>query len=259
MSLGEGNGPIIIQKKKKGHEGHHGGAWKVAYADFVTAMMALFIVLWILGQSEQVKQAVSGYFKDPVGFESKSRGMLNGKGAAIMDMNAKAEMDYKEKEMQKLASMGEVLSQELKANPEFKDLMDQIKIEIVDEGLRIEIQDSYKDVFFEIGTSELKPSAQLLLERIGGELAKLPNMVIVEGHTDSRPYSGNGRGYTNFELSADRANSARRALTTGGLSPVQFDEIRGYADRRLKNKQDPYDITNRRISIIVKYSGKKNG
>ncbi|MGE5680006.1 MAG: flagellar motor protein MotB [Bacillota bacterium] len=260
MSLGEGGGPIIIQKKKKGHGGHHGGAWKVAYADFVTAMMALFIVLWILGQSQEVKSAVSGYFKDPAGFNlNKSKGVLNGKGPSIMDMNTKSEIDFKEKEKQKLALMGETISQELKQSPEFKDLQDQIKIEFVDEGLKIEIQDSYKDCFFEIGTSELKSEAKHLLERIGSELAKLQNNIMVEGHTDARPYSGNGVGYTNFELSAERANSARRALTMGGLKQTQVDEVRGYADKKLKNTQDPFDVTNRRISIIVKYIGSKNG
>ncbi|MGE5497335.1 MAG: flagellar motor protein MotB [Syntrophothermus sp.] len=257
MGLGDDNTPIIIQKKKKGHGGHHGGAWKVAYADFVTAMMALFIVLWILGQSDAVKNAVSGYFKDPAGFNlNKSKGVLSGKGASIMEMNTKAEIDFKEKEKQKLSKMGETIAQELSQSPEFKDLKDQIKFELTDEGLRIEVQDSYKDAFFEIGTSELKPEARKLLEQVGAELNKLPNKVVIEGHTDSRPFGGSQLGYTNFELSSERANSARRALTAGGVQENQIGEVRGYADKKLNNKQDPYDVTNRRISIIVKYTGK---
>ncbi|MEI7812246.1 MAG: flagellar motor protein MotB [Ignavibacteria bacterium] len=266
MGLGEGSGPIIIQKKKKGHAGGHGGAWKVAYADFVTAMMALFIVLWILGQSKEVKETVSGYFKDPAGFNiNKSKGLMNGKGPSIMDMNIKApidvksEMEFKEREKEKLAKMGTSIIQEIKNTPEFKGLADQIQVQIVEEGLKIEVVDSFKEIFFEVGTSELKGKAKHLIEKIGFGLSKLTNSVVVEGHTDARPYSGNGLGYTNFELSAERANSARRALTFGGMNQNQIDEVRGYADTQLKNTEDPYDVRNRRISIIVKYSGKKNG
>lgn len=255
--MSDENGPIIIQKKKKGHAGHHGGAWKVAYADFVTAMMALFIVLWILGQSKEVKESVSGYFKDPIGFGSKKgKAILDGKGSSIMDMNIKNEIEQKARERNKLEKMAETLQSELSESPDFKDVMDQIKLEVTDEGLRIEILESFDDIFFEIGTSELKRNAQLLVQKIGAELAKIPNKIVIEGHTDSRPYSGNGRGYTNFELSAERANSARRALTFGGVRQDQIDEVRGYADKKLRNVKDPYDITNRRISIIVKYSGR---
>lgn len=243
MSLGEGQGPIIIQKKKKGHAGHHGGAWKVAYADFVTAMMALFIVLWILGQSAEVKESVAGYFKDPVGFSSKkSRSVLNGKGASIMDLNLKTQMEQKEAERQKLTQMGEAIIHDLSESPEFKDLSDQIKIEFVEEGLRIEIVESFDDIFFEIGTAQLKPHAQALIKKIGAELQKLQNKIVIEGHTDSRPYSGNGVGYTNFELSSERANSARRFLTEGGVKQEQIDEVRGYADKRLRNTNDPYRL-----------------
>lgn len=253
------DGPIIIKKKNKGHGGHHGGAWKVAYADFVTAMMALFIVLWILGQSQEVKEAVSGYFKDPMGFSTKKgRGLLDQKGGnKMIDMSlqqASSSADQKAAEKIEMAKMGQAIVNELSSSPEFKDLMDQITIEFVDQGMRIEMMESSQNVFFEIGTAELKSSALALLEKIGAQLANLPNQVIIEGHTDSRPYSNSGLGYTNYELSADRANSARRALIMGKLPEKRIDSVVGYADQRLRNISDPYDITNRRISIIVKYN-----
>lgn len=265
MAEDSGSSPIIIKKIKKGGEGHHGGAWKVAYADFVTAMMALFIVLWILGQSEEVKNAVAGYFNDPIGFSSKKgKDLMDGKKGAIIDVGKgmqKSEMDekaLKEKEKAELDKMGEKIISEMADTPELSDLMNQINIQLVDEGLRIEITESVDDVFFEVGTSQLKSQAVQILKKIGARLADMPNRVIVEGHTDSRPYGvGNQVGYTNYELSADRANSARRALAMGGLTDSHFDQVRGYADKRLKDPQNPFDVVNRRISIIVKYTEKK--
>lgn len=254
---GSDNNPIIIVKKKKGGGGHHGGAWKVAYADFVTAMMALFIVLWVLGQDEEVIQAVAGYFKDPANFS-----IAPGVGAGLMQNNNSPEMldkaiierlERKKTEKERLEDMGERIKEELSADPEFEQLMDKVEFEIVDEGLRMEIMETREDVFFQIGTAKMKGTALELLNKIGYEFSKLPNKIVIEGHTDSRPYSSGNRGYTNFELSADRANSARRALTDGGLSETQIDEIRGYADKRLRNNENPYDLVNRRISVIVKY------
>jgi chemotaxis protein MotB len=254
MDFGEGS-PVII-KKKKDHGGHHGGAWKVAYADFVTAMMALFIVLWILSQGEEVKEAVAGYFKDPVGFSSsKGRGVMELKGSTPIDLELKQRMEAKEIEKQRLAQMGDNIINELSQDTEFKGLMDQIQVEIVDEGLKIELMESVNDAFFEIGSSQLNKNAQELLTKIAKQLSKLNNKISIEGHTDSRPYSGSGRGYTNFELSAERANSARRVLTSAGLNENMIDQVTGYADKRLRNKKDSNDVVNRRISIIVKYSG----
>jgi len=256
MSFGSET-PIIIKKKKNGHGGHHGGAWKVAYADFVTAMMALFIVLWVLGQDEEVTKAVAGYFKDPVGFGSnKGKGIIELKGTSPIDLDLKAKIEQKEMEKQRLQSMGEEIQNELSDSPEFQDLIDQIKFEIVDEGLKIEILESSNDVFFGIGSAELNGKALTILEKIGAQLAKLKNKIVVEGHTDSRPFPGSMAGYTNFELSADRANTARRSLLSGGLNQKQIEKITGYADSQLRNPADPYDVLNRRISIIVKYTEK---
>lgn len=246
--------PIIIKKVHKGH-GHHGGAWKVAYADFVTAMMALFIVLWILGQEEQVIQNVAGYFKDPVGFSDKMRSIIEGKSdlPSIVD-SAFIKKKLREEEQKQLEKMGNELINQLKETPEFENLADQVKIEIAKEGLRIEMIDSANDIFFEVGTSNLKPEAIKLLEKISLNLQKLPNKIVIEGHTDSRPYSGEGKGYSNFELSSERANAARRVLVLSGLPTGRIDEVRGYADTRLIDKDDPFNSVNRRISIVIKYS-----
>lgn len=244
----------IIKKIKKVHGGHHGGAWKVAYADFVTAMMALFIVLWILGQDQEVKEAVSGYFKDPVGFSSKGKNILEGNSSQLINLNMEEEIQKKEAERQELEKIGEKLKSEISGDTELMNISDQVRVEIVKEGLRIELIDSENDVFFDLGTSELKLDAKRLIQKVGQELSKMPNRIIVEGHTDSRQYNNNGSGYSNFELSTDRANSAKRALVLGGVSERQIDEIRGFADTRLRNHEDPFSFLNRRISITVKFT-----
>ncbi|MFH1194323.1 MAG: flagellar motor protein MotB [bacterium] len=251
-----GSEQIIIKKAKKGHGGHHGGAWKVAYADFVTAMMALFIVLWVLGQSEEVKQAVSSYFTNPTGIgvgQGKSivpNGQPSNNSIEPSILNS---MQMKEMEKQQLKKMGNDIISKLKESQEFQTIVEQIDMQMVDEGLRIEIMDTEEDYFFDSGTAQLKPSAVRLLETIGRQLSSLNNKIVLEGHTDSRAYPGDGSGYTNYELSCDRANAARRAVVIGGVSEDQLDEVRGYADNRLRNLTDPYDTVNRRISIIVKY------
>lgn len=245
--------PIIVKKIVDGGHGAHGGAWKVAYADFVTAMMALFIVLWILGQDDAVKENIAGYFNDPTGF-----GVGNGP-SAIEGPGKKtppAEMtpfEKKEVEKERLQEMGEELIDKLK-NQDFQDLVDQIDIEVTDEGLRIEIMESNNDAFFEVGTSELKESAKKIISVIAKQITEVKNKIVVEGHTDARPFSNGLAGYSNYELSADRANSARRALIASGILPDQIEEIRGYADNKLRNTKDPYDVVNRRISIILKYT-----
>ena len=249
---------IIVVKKIHKHGGHHGGAWKVAYADFVTAMMALFIVLWIQGQDEKVVKSVAGYFRDPVGFSEKMKAIsvLEG-GISLPTDSAQAiieKMKERESEVEKLKAMKDSIVADLSQTGEFKNLMDQVKMEIVNEGLRIEMVESNDDVFFEIGTAQLRPEAQKLLSEIGTNLQSIPNKIIIEGHTDSRPYPNDGRGYTNFELSVDRSNSARKVLVSNGLDAGRVDEVRGYADTRLLDKNDPFNLVNRRISIIIKFA-----
>jgi chemotaxis protein MotB len=246
--------PIRIVKKKRGHAGSHGGAWKVAYADFVTAMMALFIVLWIVGQSKQVKEYVAQYFRDPGAF------MENTKGGGVFEANKMIvgqrisdDLLKRQQDSLRLAGMGKEIADQLAGEKGLKELAAQVKLEIVREGLRIELLDKSESFFFDVGTASLKPDAQKILAVIAGELMKLPNKIIIEGHTDARPYS-RADGYSNFELSAERANSARRLLVTNGVDSKRMDEVRGCADSRLKNPADPYDVTNRRISIIVKFA-----
>jgi chemotaxis protein MotB len=247
--------PVMIKTRRRYHK-THGGAWKVAYADFVTAMMALFIVLWILNQDPKIVKAVGGYFKDPAA-ETVS---VKGNSTEALSQPASAELtkiQWRQAEKKQFEEMGKTLAQELTKSPEFEGVMNQIKITIVQEGLRIEIVESSNDAFFEIGTPALKTNMVHLLEVIANRLRQLPNKIVVEGHTDSRPYSGNSKNYSNYELSADRANKARRALNAGGLQDNQIEEIRGYADSHLKDRKDPLNAINRRISIIVKYSSEE--
>ncbi len=241
----------IIKKIKKGHAAHHGGAWKVAYADFVTAMMALFIVLWIVGQSKQVKDYVAQYFKDPGAFMENTKG-----GGAFeksdMSVGERVSEEFLKRQQEKMKDVAEKIVQEMGKTEKLKELIKQIKMEFTKEGLRIELVDESQSFFFDVGTSNIKPEAILILDVIAKQLSEIPNHIVVEGHTDARPYLG-GNGYSNFELSAERANSARRVLMDKGLNTKQIVEIRGYADSRLRNKANPLDVTNRRISILVKY------
>jgi len=231
--------PIIVIKKKGGHGGHHGGAWKVAYADFVTAMMSLFIVLWLMGSSEKVKKAVAGYFNDPKGTASLLGTTMAGDGVSVT---------VKDENMQKLK---EKLEQEIKAKKELEKLSKQIEITITPEGLRIELLEGKNATFYESGSAQLSTSGQELLALLAGELKTLPNSLLIEGHTDSAQYSTD-HNYSNWELSADRANSARRLMQQDGVRSNQVTQVRGYADQLLRVKSNPFDPSNRRISILVK-------
>jgi chemotaxis protein MotB len=255
--------PIIIVKKRSSHQGgHHGGAWKVAYADFVTAMMALFIVLWIVAQSPKVKSAVAGYFKNP-DVVSRGAGGAPSDRAAPVALPIPTTVPPEEAGASgpgaapapdgrsELERAAEALARELKARPDLAALAKQVSIEVTEEGLRLEARETSESAFFDVGTAHLKAEARVVLGIIAREIGKLHNRVVVEGHTDSRRYSRDD-GYTNFELSADRANSARRVIVAAGLSRKQVSEVRGYADTRLKNPADPLDPANRRISILVK-------
>ncbi len=235
--------PIIVIKKKGGHGGHHGGAWKVAYADFVTALMSLFIVLWLMGQSEQVKKAVAGYFNDPKGSGSLLGTTMSGTGngtAVAVDQN-----------QQQLQELKEKLEQEIQARKDLQKLIKQIEITITPEGLRIELLEDKNGTFYQSGSARLSPSGQELLALLGAELKTLPNQLLIEGHTDAAQYSTDAN-YSNWELSADRANAARRLLQQDGVRPDQVTQVRGFADQMLRVKSNPYDPSNRRITILVK-------
>jgi chemotaxis protein MotB len=234
------NGPIII-KKVSGHGGHHGGAWKVAYADFVTAMMALFIVLWLLNSSKQVQEAVGGYFKDPTGNSKMVGSALRGAGQNL---------DLRKEDMKKIKA---ALEKQVKSLPDFEKLKKHIDMTITAEGLRIELTEAEKGTFFETGSAVPSPSGIELLKALAQEVGKLSNQVSVEGHTDSKPYSGGLSGYSNWELSVDRANAARRIMQSSGLQAGQVSQVRGFADQQPRIKGDPGDPLNRRISLIVQY------
>ena len=248
--------PRKIVKKKRKHGGHHGGAWKVAYADFVTAMMALFIVLWIVGQSKSVKDAVAAYFKDPTVFQSGAASVLQG-GAGLDTRTPPAPTSapaatQADADRMALEATATALREQIHGHVHLARLEDKVKIEIANEGLQIELVETSHGVFFDVGSARIKPGTQEILALVAREVGRLPNQVILEGHTDSRPYVG-PPNYTNWELSADRANAARRILDNNGLRPDQVATVVGYADRRLANPSDPLDAANRRISIVVRF------
>jgi chemotaxis protein MotB len=231
--------PIII-KRSGGHGGHHGGAWKVAYADFVTAMMALFIVLWLMNSSKQIQEAVGGYFKDPTG-TSKMVG-TNQQGAGQNMPLSKTDMTKIKEQLQTV----------FRQVTDFEKLKSHIEMTVTAEGLRIELMESEKGTFFESGRPEPTAYGREMLIVIATEIGKLPNKVSLEGHTDARPYSGLAN-YSNWELSTDRANASRRLMMQNGLREDQVNEVRGFADQRLRNPFSPADAANRRISLIVRY------
>jgi chemotaxis protein MotB len=232
---------IIVRKHVAGHDDEHGGAWKVAYADFVTAMMALFIVLWLLSASEKVQKAVGGYFQDPTG-KGRQTGSTSAGVGETLTLNQSQLQQLKEK-----------LQQAMKQIPAFQNMAKQIRMTITAEGLRIDLLETQRGLFFETGNPRPTEAGTELLRLLAGELVKLPNKVAIEGHTDSTPF---GRtDYSNWELSADRANSARRILTVAGVTDDRISQVRGFADQRLLLKNEPENPSNRRISIIVRNLG----
>ena len=234
-----GQAPIIIKKVIAGG-GHHGGAWKVAFADSVTAMMALFMVLWLMNVNQDSQEAVAAYFNDPKGFGEKLGSGKAGSGGGLY---------VGEHELEGLAAKIE----EAMSMPQLEELKDQVVSTVTGEGLRIELLENENGTFFNSGSPQPSPAGRQTLSLIAAELKKLPNDVIMEGHTDSRPFQGRD-DYSNWELSADRANSARRILIEAGLPAERIVQVRGFADVALRKPEAPDDATNRRISLIVRYS-----
>jgi chemotaxis protein MotB len=233
---------IIVRKKVHGHRAHHGGAWKVAYADFVTAMMAFFLVMWLVSQSQDVRAAVASYFKDPGVFDTvRSQGPLEGAEAVPVDAD----------EFASLREAADRIRQEIANAPELSELKDQIEMTVTPEGLRIELVDKEGSSFFNAGSANLLGESQNILTIIARQVGKLDNPVTMEGHTDRLPYAP-GAAYGNWELSTDRAHSARRAMEVGGIRATQIQSVRGLADTTLRVTDNPLDPRNRRISIIVK-------
>jgi chemotaxis protein MotB len=232
--------PILIVKKKGDHGGHHGGAWKVAYADFVTAMMALFIVLWLLNSSKQVQQAVGGYFKDPTGTSKKVGTNMQGGGQNFVLTR------------DNMPKLKEQLQKAMRQMADFEKLKSHIDMTVTAEGLRIEMSESASGTFFDSGSAKLNGDGAELLSTLAQELGGLPNKLSIEGHTDSQPYAPSAI-YGNWELSADRANAARRVMQARGIRADQVTQVRGFADQRLRKPEAPLDPANRRISVIVQY------
>ena len=232
--------PIIVVRKRVAHAGHHGGAWKVAYADFVTAMMALFIVLWLMNSSDHMRKAIAGYFNDPRGSTTTVGTDRAGAGDALA---------LKRDDLRDLKAR---LEQQVTSNPALVKLKKQIEITITPEGLRIELIESRDGTFFQTGSAELNENGRTTLTLLARQLGQVPNLISVEGHTDARAYAS-ASGYGNWELSADRANAARRLMEREGLRTGQISQVRGFADRQLRVPSDPFDPSNRRISVIVHY------
>jgi len=243
---------IIIRKRKKGHAGHHGGAWKVAYADFVTAMMAFFLVMWLVGQSKAVKASVAGYFRDPGAFETQGgKGILPGGKDIAESGPSPAEAAAERKSLEESARH---IKERIDSLPELKTLGKQVEFTVTSEGLRIDLLESSGASFFDSGSAGMRRETEHLLGVIAHELGTLDNTIVVEGHTDSRQYASSDK-YTNWELSADRANAARRSMERQGLKPTQVVGVRGHADRELKVAENPMDPRNRRVSVLVKSHG----
>ena len=234
-------------KKVKGHGDHHGGAWKVAYADFVTAMMALFLVLWLVSQADtKLKQAIANYFRSPGVFSTMKGGVLEGPKKVSKEPSAATSKD----EEQALFSTSTMLEREFSTRPEFSKYKDQIKIDITEQGLRIQILDKADHVSFGSGSADLNQETRSILAEIAHGICGLPNPLLIGGHTDRHLFPPDST-YTNWELSADRANAARRELEANCVKPEQIYRIVGYADTDLLVPEDPYAPANRRISITV--------
>jgi len=253
----------VIIVRKKGHHrhgGHHGGAWKVAYADFVTAMMAFFLVMWLVAQGPDVRASVAAYFRDPGAFAANAggkgvlpgaaNGVAGGGQPGIGPTPQKEEDQDVARAKAALERAAEHLRHAIQLK--FADIQHRIEITVTDEGLRIELSEAPDDGFFSSGSAQMKAETGALLALIARELGQLGNRVAVEGHTDSLPYAGGNGQYSNWELSTDRANAARRVLERTGVHAEQLEGVRGYAATRPRLPDTPADARNRRISIIVR-------
>jgi chemotaxis protein MotB len=269
--------PIIIKRVKKGGHAAHGGAWKIAYADFVTAMMAFFLLMWLLGSTtEGDKKGIADYFSSPLKLALMSSGSGAGDAAHVIkgggqdlsrstgqvkrgDVDAprdtvnlhQLKAEQVRAEVARLEDLQRKVEEALAGNPELKALAAQIKMEMTADGLRIQILDEDGRPMFASGSANVQPYMRSLLQAIGGLLATVPNRLTLEGHTDAQPFASGDRSYGNWELSADRANASRRELLAGGLPDDQVLRVQGLAASHPFDRRDPLSPANRRISIVV--------
>ena len=269
--------PIIIKRVKKGGHGHHGGAWKIAYADFVTAMMAFFLLMWLLGSTtEGDKKGIADFFNTPLKVALLNSGSGSGDSSSIIkggggdlsrssgqvkngDVEAQRrtinlqalKAEQKRAEAARLAELKDRVEDLLAANPKLAAMQSQIRLDMTRDGLRIQIVDENNRPMFDSGSATVRPAMRDLLRVIGEVLAEVPNRITLEGHTDAAPFSGGERGYSNWELSSDRANASRRELLQGGLPEDRTLRVQGLAASNLFEPEEPLSPANRRISIIV--------
>jgi chemotaxis protein MotB len=246
---------IRIVRKKRAHKGHHGGAWKVAFADFMTAMMALFLVLWLVTQSSEVRSAIAGYFQDPLGRANEfGSSVIPGQGQPMLPSHPTIQVQPADGKREKAMTLSTEIKETLAQNASLAGLSGHVAIEITPDGLRISLLEDSSDVFFASGSPKPFPKAEALITAIGTVLAHAQYPLVVEGHTDAHLYT-RSNGYSNWELSGDRANAARRLLNAGGVTEPQVMAVRGLADRDPRTPGDPYNPQNRRITILVTVPG----
>ena len=268
--------PIIIKRVKKGGHAVHGGAWKIAYADFVTAMMAFFLLMWLLGSTtDGDKKGIADYFQSPLKIamaggsgSGDSNSVLKGGGESLTttvgqvkkgDVEAqrntinlhKLKAEQVRAEIARLEDLKQEIQQKLQSNEKLKEVSSQIRLDMTRDGLRIQIVDDQNRPMFASGSAVIAPYMKELLHEIGAVLTEVPNRLTLEGHTDAQPFPGGDRGYSNWELSSDRANASRRELIAGGLTDDRVLRVQGLASSQPFDEKDPLAPTNRRISIIV--------
>jgi chemotaxis protein MotB len=249
--------PIIIKKKKAHEHAHHGGSWKVAYADFVTAMMAFFMVMWIMGLSDDSKAQISGYFNDPMGFlknQPQSKTIISLPGMPTPrpgDRHLDQSLPHQEEERAARSLQREIQEVVTKGGVDLNELLKNMEFTLTEEGLRIEFTEAAGSVFFESGSHTLKPEARKLIASIAPLVKKANRPVVVEGHTDAVPFPG--QAYTNWNLSTDRANAMARVLRECGVEEKLFRAISGYADTRPLRPDDVRHPGNRRVSLLLAF------
>lgn len=280
MSEDANKRPIVIKRIKKVAGGAHGGAWKIAYADFVTAMMAFFLLMWLLGSTTSGDlKGIAEYFSTPLKValsggsgSGDATSILTGGGQAItrtagqvksgenpperkkINENVSEQQALRltrEKEAKKLQDLKAGIERAIEGNPNLQRFKKQILLDITTEGLRIQIVDEQNRAMFQTGSAQLEPYTKEILHEIGRMLNEVPNKISLSGHTDAAAYSAGGKGYSNWELSADRANASRRELIMGGMAEDKIVRVVGLSSAVLFNKEDPLSPSNRRISMIV--------